>query len=226
MAALRQSREFLRKPASPSTITRRAGMARRLLTWTAHAATRSPLFAAFVIGMLAFASSCGSGTLDPGTGSAGASGGGGAGGAQACGPVCDIYCAYGNVLDANGCPTCSCKPDQGCLLIQPDCGRSTAPTASPPTRTAVRAAECAAAPICDGVAPENCTESLRPVCECDAGRACAENECGGPPPPVQPAPCPDGSVPPFECVRNDNRRTCGWRVRAVPASARRLGLTP
>jgi hypothetical protein len=27
-----------------------------------------------------------------------------------CGPVCDIYCANGNVLDATGCPTCSCKP--------------------------------------------------------------------------------------------------------------------
>jgi len=27
-----------------------------------------------------------------------------------CGPVCDIYCAYGNVLDANGCPTCNCNP--------------------------------------------------------------------------------------------------------------------
>ncbi|HEX2660351.1 MAG TPA: hypothetical protein VHU40_18855 [Polyangia bacterium] len=27
-----------------------------------------------------------------------------------CGPVCEIYCQYGNVLDAQGCPTCSCKP--------------------------------------------------------------------------------------------------------------------
>jgi len=27
-----------------------------------------------------------------------------------CGPVCDIYCQYGNVLDANGCPTCGCNP--------------------------------------------------------------------------------------------------------------------
>jgi PrcB C-terminal/Antistasin family len=26
-----------------------------------------------------------------------------------CGPVCDIFCAYGNVLDANGCPTCRCN---------------------------------------------------------------------------------------------------------------------
>jgi hypothetical protein len=27
-----------------------------------------------------------------------------------CGPVCDIFCEYGNVLDAAGCPTCQCKP--------------------------------------------------------------------------------------------------------------------
>ena len=29
---------------------------------------------------------------------------------QACGPVCLIFCLYGNVLDANGCPTCACNP--------------------------------------------------------------------------------------------------------------------
>jgi hypothetical protein len=28
----------------------------------------------------------------------------------ACPPVCAIFCAYGNVLDANGCPTCTCNP--------------------------------------------------------------------------------------------------------------------
>ncbi|XP_064596422.1 BPTI/Kunitz domain-containing protein 4-like [Liolophura sinensis] len=27
-----------------------------------------------------------------------------------CGPVCMIYCPYGNVLDSKGCPTCSCNP--------------------------------------------------------------------------------------------------------------------
>jgi hypothetical protein len=27
-----------------------------------------------------------------------------------CGPVCEIYCEFGNVPDANGCPTCKCNP--------------------------------------------------------------------------------------------------------------------
>ena len=27
-----------------------------------------------------------------------------------CGPVCQIFCEYGNVLDAAGCPTCKCNP--------------------------------------------------------------------------------------------------------------------
>ncbi len=31
-----------------------------------------------------------------------------------CGPVCDIYCQYGNVMDPSGCPTCQCKPAPTC----------------------------------------------------------------------------------------------------------------
>jgi hypothetical protein len=36
-----------------------------------------------------------------------------------CGPVCAIYCQYGNVLDDKGCPTCKCK--------QSPCGDGLAP---------------------------------------------------------------------------------------------------
>jgi hypothetical protein len=50
-------------------------------------------------------------------GSGGAGGTGGSGGSSGagggCGPVCAIYCAYGNVPDANGCPTCQCNPPSG-----------------------------------------------------------------------------------------------------------------
>ena len=31
-----------------------------------------------------------------------------------CGPVCDIYCQYGNVQDSSGCPICQCKADPIC----------------------------------------------------------------------------------------------------------------
>jgi hypothetical protein len=31
-----------------------------------------------------------------------------------CGPLCDIYCVYGNVLDNAGCPTCQCKAAPTC----------------------------------------------------------------------------------------------------------------
>jgi len=49
-----------------------------------------------------------------------------------CGPVCAIACEFGNVLDANGCPTCACNPPpvscgntwcpQGQECCNPSCG--------------------------------------------------------------------------------------------------------
>jgi hypothetical protein len=47
----------------------------------------------------------------------------GTGGKPMCGAICDIFCTYGNVLDANGCPTCKCNPMPECPLIkcQADC---------------------------------------------------------------------------------------------------------
>uniref|UniRef100_A0A0L8G2C5 Antistasin-like domain-containing protein n=1 Tax=Octopus bimaculoides TaxID=37653 RepID=A0A0L8G2C5_OCTBM len=30
-------------------------------------------------------------------------------GTRICGPVCMMFCEYGNVLDKNGCPICKCK---------------------------------------------------------------------------------------------------------------------
>lgn len=38
-----------------------------------------------------------------------------------CGPICDIYCAYGNVLDENGCPTCACNPPPCPSMPCPSC---------------------------------------------------------------------------------------------------------
>ena len=44
--------------------------------------------------------------------------GGGTDGKVVCGPVCLIYCAYGNVVDENGCETCGCKPPP---TVNPTC---------------------------------------------------------------------------------------------------------
>ncbi|CAF2134915.1 unnamed protein product [Rotaria magnacalcarata] len=48
--------------------------------------------------------------------------------APVCGPVCAIYCRFGNVMDENGCPTCVCKrtpcEDNQPPLAGYNCGRS------------------------------------------------------------------------------------------------------
>jgi hypothetical protein len=44
--------------------------------------------------------------------------GGGTDAKVVCGPVCAIDCQYGNVLDANGCATCSCNPPP---IVDPAC---------------------------------------------------------------------------------------------------------
>ena len=159
-------------------------------------APRVSLSAVFVAA-LALVGGCGSGTLgsrpdsgaagrpDAGAaGSVGITGAAGTGGGAACGPVCEIFCAYGNVVDEHGCPTCACNPG----------------------------------PACDGTTPERCTASVPPICDCDPGRFCGENDCG-PPAPFQPTICVNGSTGLVECVRNDDRRTCSWRVRPCPPSA-------
>lgn len=39
-----------------------------------------------------------------------------------CGPVCGIYCTFGNVLDSQGCPTCECnKPKPGATCPTDQC---------------------------------------------------------------------------------------------------------
>ena len=180
-------------------------------------ATRPTLLAALALGLLTVASACDRGTLDPGSDTTGSGGSAGAndGGAAVCGPVCDIFCGYGNVLDANGCPTCACKPDPGCPTIQLNCGRIYCAYGFAPDANGCQTCACAPPPVCDGVATGICTHSLPPICECDPGQPCASNEC--PPPPPGPTTfCPDGSVAPIECVRNDDRRTCGWAVRPCP----------
>jgi hypothetical protein len=45
-----------------------------------------------------------------------------------CGPICDIFCEFGNVKDANGCDTCQCNPPPD----QPtSCDRKNCPSPAP-----------------------------------------------------------------------------------------------
>jgi hypothetical protein len=73
-----------------------------------------------------------------------------------CGPVCAIYCEYGNVLDSFGCPTCQCKAAPGC------------PTGS-------HAVTCPP----DSACTLDCTEEYQrgadgcPLCACRAPATCA-----------------------------------------------------
>jgi hypothetical protein len=68
-----------------------------------------------------------------------------------CGPVCQIFCEYGNVLDANGCPTCKCNP--------------------PPTVSTCPAEKCT------GPAPKSATY-LCPDGKTTAGPACVVDAAG------------------------------------------------
>jgi hypothetical protein len=116
----------------------------------------------------------GGGGAVPGTGGANATGGtgsGGTGGQRMCPPVCQIYCQYGNVTDANGCPTCGCKPPPVCPAI----------------------ACLVACPYGYGKDPATgCT-----TCACNPDpNACATADCG--PTPTEPVTvvCPAAGVPP------------------------------
>jgi hypothetical protein len=86
-----------------------------------------------------------------------------------CPPVCKIYCQYGNVPDANGCPTCTCNPDP-CATVKCAAG------------THCDAGKCAAdGPSCGGIAGTPCPGAGKcvddPRDSCDPARGGAD--CGG-----------------------------------------------
>jgi hypothetical protein len=96
------------------------------------------------------------------TGTGGHAGSGGV----MCGPVCDIFCQNGNVLDANGCPTCECNPPPPCL--PGNCGPP--PIYNPP--------------VCAGtIVPGKCTYGPSgcawdpPICEMCAALSCPTLKC-------------------------------------------------
>lgn len=133
-----------------------------------------------------------------GGGKGGSTSTGGAGGGITCGPVCEIFCEFGNVTDSSGCPTCSCN------AAPKECS----PNECPPVP--------AIAKLCpDGSAVGmSCKRGTNGKCgiiegTCPAPVACKNTECG-PVPPV--APCPGGNGPSMSCDRNATTGKCGWNI--------------
>jgi hypothetical protein len=182
------------------------------------------------------------------TGASGANGKAGTGGGQAgtgglmCGPVCAIYCEYGNVPDANGCPTCKCNPGPTACKIE-ECGPQ------PASSGAADAGAALPAPCGGKLAPPRCERNAvgrcawtPTTCECGASAcliycpygnkvdpntgcqlcacnpppaACTKDDCGSLPPADYSVKCEDGKVLYPTCDRQ-SAGMCGWTFPKCP----------
>src|SRR5262249_44530567 len=104
-------------------------------------------------------------TCDPATGKCGPA---------TCPPVCDIFCEYGNVLDASGCPTCKCNPPPttGCAAVLCPAGTDCDPATGKCISTKVSCGGITGKP-CPGLG--RCTDDPSDTCDPNAGGA----DCGG-----------------------------------------------
>jgi hypothetical protein len=101
------------------------------------------------------------------------------------GTLCDVFCEFGNVLDAAGCPTCECNPPPTCAPLACDlyCSAGYARDAAgcevcacnPPTPTdlCLSDSECAPGNYCDFSMP-SCVDPV-----CPPGAACPPSRCYG-----------------------------------------------
>jgi hypothetical protein len=170
------------------------------------------------------------------TGAAGTGGKAGTGGTM-CGPVCAIFCPYGNVVDASGCPTCKCNPAPACkpeecqqaagaALPAPTCGGKVIPpvcTRDPMTGKCYQATpRCA----CDAIACPAIAcaygNKIDPMtgcatCECNPAPAtCTLDQCPALPPIDYTMVCADGSVMKPTCGRSTPGGMCIWTFPKCP----------
>ena len=113
-----------------------------------------------------------------------------------CGAICDLYCQYGNALDAKGCPLCRCKKtacdDELAPLAGYFCGRGTNRRDCPSTHFCNIAANDAYAVCCPKTAPlarlEKPGSCPKPsgmigicIARCNDDSSCPGNQkcCGG-----------------------------------------------
>jgi protease stability complex PrcB-like protein/antistasin family protein len=89
-----------------------------------------------------------------------------------CPPVCDIYCQYGNVPDANGCPTCQCNPPPTDPCATVKCAGGTHCDAGKCVSDGVSCGGFAGTP-CPGMG--KCVDNPNDSCDPAAGGA----DCGG-----------------------------------------------
>jgi len=166
----------------------------------------------------------------------------------ACEGVCDIYCQYGNVTDANGCPTCHCNPDP-CATVK--CAAGTHCDTGKCVSDGVSCGGFAGTP-CPGIGKcvDNPNDSCDPaavgadcggICSCienvlcvagsrfdgsPAVCACVPVSSGTCPPEKCPSPgpktvsmlCADGSIAGPVCALGADN-LCGWTITQCPTPA-------
>ena len=91
-----------------------------------------------------------------------------------CGPVCAIYCEYGNVQDVNGCPTCTCNPPPSDPCATVKCAAGTHCDAGKCTPDAVSCGGFTGKP-CPGIG--KCVDNPNDSCDPNAGGADCPGIC-------------------------------------------------
>lgn len=116
-----------------------------------------------------------------------------------CGPVCFIYCEYGNVLDEKGCPTCECvQPCGSKRTPYPNlkCGLTTDSQACPSNYTCITAPDDSYA-VCCPTEQRVKTPSQKPSCPVESHfGVCINPDCN------TDADCASGQM----CCGNCHRR--------------------